>query len=106
MSLYDFFFPEQAAASHLRRLANRQERRDKIQRIESERSEDSRDRIDELERDVGVLSLILASLLETANDNGAISRDAIKQKIEDLDIFDGIRDGKLDASFLRDFVAE
>lgn len=102
MSLFDFFFPEQAAASHLRRMADRQARNDRLNRtIDVGMSSNLEGRIEELERDVGILSLVLASVKEVANENGAVSREEIKQQIDDLDVLDGFKDGKLDAKFLR-----
>ena len=101
MSLYDFFFPDQAAASHLRRMADRQERQARMDRIRNAGNANIEDRIDELESDLGMVTLVLASLLEAANDNGSVSRDQIKQIIDELDVLDGFKDGKLNAAFLR-----
>ena len=36
MSLYDFFFPEQASASHLHRMANQQDRQARMNRIQEQ----------------------------------------------------------------------
>jgi hypothetical protein len=58
-------------------------------------------RVEELEHDVGVVTLALAAILESANENGVISRDEIRTKISELDVLDGFRDGKLDVSVLR-----
>lgn len=101
MSLYDFFFPDQAAASHLRRMANKQEREARLDRIRDQGQANIEYRVDELENDLGIVSLVLASLLEAANDNGSISRDQIKQIIDELDVLDGFKDGRLNAAFLR-----
>jgi hypothetical protein len=101
MSIFDFMFPDQAAASHLRRMADRQARTDRLNLMRQNEQSMLEERINELDCDVGVLALVLASLLETANEKGTISREEIKEKIEELDILDGFRDGKLNASFLR-----
>ena len=101
MSLFDFFFPEQATASHLRRMANRQERQVRVDRIRDEGHSNIESRVGELERDLGIVSLVLASLLEAANDNGSISRDQIKQIIDELDVLDGFKNRQLSAAFLR-----
>jgi len=101
MSLFDFLFPEQAAASHLRRMADRQALDDRRNRIRDRGAENLERRIEDLEHDIGVLSLALAAILETANENGVISRDEIRNKISELDVLDGFRDGKLDVSVLR-----
>ena len=102
MSLFDFFFPEQAAASHLRRMADRQARNDRINQMQRIGPPSNLEqRIEELERDVGILSLVMASVMEVANENGSISREEIKDQIDALDVLDGFKDGKLDARFLR-----
>ena len=101
MSLFDFFFPEHAAASHLRRMADRQARADRRKQYQDARRDSLEERLEELDSDVGMLTLVLASLLETANEKGSISREEIKAKIDELDVLDGFRDGRLNATFLR-----
>ncbi|MFK7768054.1 MAG: hypothetical protein AB8B55_12595 [Mariniblastus sp.] len=106
MSLFEFMFPQQAAASHLRQIANRQKRDDRWNRIRETDQTHLENRVDELEHDMGVVALILASILDTANENGTISRDEIKRKIEELDVLDGFRDGRLHVGFLRKWTEE
>ena len=101
MSLYDFFFPEQASASHLRRMANQQDRQARMNRIQEQSQSNIEDRVTELENDLGMVTLVLASLLEAANNNGAVSREDIKKIIDELDVLDGFRDGRLHPGFLR-----
>ena len=101
MSLYDFFFPEQAAASHLRRMANQQARQARMNRIERQGHSNIEERVTELESDLGMVTLVLAALLEAANDNGSVSREDIKRIVDELDVLDGFKDGKLNAGFLR-----
>ena len=103
MSLFDFLFPQQAAASHLRRMADRQRLDSRIRRIRVSGDENNERRIDELERDVGVLALALAAILDSVNEKGVVSRDEIRNKITELDVLDGFRDGKLDVSILREW---
>ena len=101
MSLYDFFFPEQASASHLRRMANQQDRQARMNRVQEQSQSNIEERITELESDLGMVTLVLASLLEVANENGAVSRKDIKKIIDELDVLDGFRDGRLHPGFLR-----
>ena len=101
MSLYDFFFPEQASASLLRRMANKQNLQARMNRIQEQSQSNIEERVTELESDLGMVTLVLASLLEAANNNGAVSREDIKKIIDELDVFDGFRDGKLHPGFLR-----
>ena len=101
MSLYDFFFPEQASASHLRRMANQQDHQTRMNQIQKQSQSNIEERITELESDLGMVTLVLASLLEVANNNGAVSREDIKKIIDELDVLDGFRDGRLHPGFLR-----
>ncbi len=101
MSLYDFFFPEQASASHLRRMANQQDRQVRMNRIQEQSQYNIEERVTELESDLGMVTLVLASLLEAANNNGAVSREDIKKIIDELDVLDGFKDGRLPPGFLR-----
>ena len=101
MSMYDFFFPGQAAASHLRRMADRQAQEAWIKNNRDASGGNLENRVAELENDLGVVSLVLASLLEVANENGSISKEQIKTTIEEMDVLDGFKDGRLNAAFLR-----
>ena len=95
------FSPIQATASHLRRMADRQERQSRIDRIHDQSQTNIESRVDELENDLGTVSLVLAALIEAANDNGSISREQIKKIIDELDVLDGFKDGRLNSAFLR-----
>jgi len=88
MSLYDFFFPEQASASHLRRMVNQHDRQQRRDRIQEQSQSNIEERLTELESDLGMVTLVLASLLETANNNGAVSREDIKKVIDELDVLE------------------
>ncbi|MEL7499996.1 MAG: hypothetical protein AAFN77_20500 [Planctomycetota bacterium] len=106
MSLFDFFFPQQATASHLRDLKNQQARQARIDRFRENAQENLEQRVEQLERDMGELALVLASLIEVANENDSISREELKQQVDDLDIADGFRDGQLHVRYLRKWTAD
>ena len=108
MSLFDFFFPQQAQAGHLRRLAERQERQARVARIRSQKLEAQEQtqealaaRVDQLEHDLGFVCLVLAGLLEELEDQGGVTRDRIQSAIQVLDSKDGLTDGRLDVNLLR-----
>ncbi len=97
MSLYDFFFPEQAQATHLRRLADSQGRRSRAQPKSSALGR----RVDELEDDIGYLALVLGALLQQVDDKGVVTREDVRATLAELDELDGVKDGKLDVAILR-----
>lgn len=100
MSLFDWFFPEQAQASHLRRLADQQRRGDRARRSSSKRSDR---RLDELEGDLGFVALLLGALLQQLDEKGVLTRADVRSTIEELDGIDGAKDGSLDINVLRGF---
>ena len=98
MSLYDFFFPEQARAQHLRTLTQQGDAsRWNLER----RTGQLDDRIDSLESDLGYVTLVLGSLLESLDEKGVLTRDDVKSVVTKLDAIDGVSDGRLDINFLR-----
>ena len=98
MSLYNFFFPQQAAADHLQKLARTQARTSQ----EGARQAKFQDeRIDELEQDLGYVALILGSLLQKVDEKGVLSREEIRETMASLDEIDGVKDGGLDINILR-----
>jgi hypothetical protein len=60
-----------------------------------------RDRIDELEDDIGRLSLMMHALAEACVRKGVFSREEIASIADELDLLDGQADGKLDPAALR-----
>ena len=105
MSLFDFFFPEQAQATHLRTLAEQQRRNQLLARSKSaqsaRRSDELEQRVSELEHDLGFVTLVLGSILETLENKGTVTREELKNQLDELDSIDGVSDGKLDINILR-----
>lgn len=98
MSLYDFFFPQQAAANYLRSMAKSK----RFREARESRAQASLDKkIESLEADVGYLALVLGALLEKADEKGVLSRDEVRAAIAELDDIDGVEDGRLDVNILR-----
>ena len=68
MSLFDFFFPEEAQASHLRRLADSTTAANTRTRFETARQNraqlSDRKKIEDLEEEVAELTIVIEALLE------------------------------------------
>lgn len=97
MSHDESIFKNREYAAKVRRAAQRRRgRQSAVTNLE--------ERVFSLERDLGFVSLLLAAVLETADDKGSITRDEIKQKAQSLDSVDGFRDGGLDLNILRHMV--
>jgi hypothetical protein len=59
------------------------------------------DEIEQLENDLGRALLLLHSLVETCVRKGVLTRDEIRDVARELDLADGVVDGKVDPSVLR-----
>ena len=103
MALSDFFLSD--GEYHLRELVSlqrQQMRRDRNQERKNSRVEKSVDKkIEQLEHDLGFVSLLLASVMELLNDKGVVKRNDVKEIFKDLDLVDGVKDGKIDINMLR-----
>ncbi len=113
MSLFDLFFPEQSTAMHLRKLALQQVQQqtqhsaaqhDGIVRAQAT-AEALKMRIDDLEADLGFTVLLLAGLLSTLDEKGVLTKQDVKRELQELDLVDGMRDGKLNVRVLRRYLA-
>ena len=98
MGHFEFMFPEQAQAEHLKELA-------RLQQVQLNRSirtrGDSQSRLVDLEADLGYITLILGSILERLDKKGIVTRDEVKSEMSALDEIDGVKNGRLDINFLR-----
>ena len=103
MALSDFFLSD--GEYHLRELVTlqrQQMRRDRNQERRNSRAEKSVEKkIEQLEHDLGFVSLLLASVMELLNDKGVVKRNDVKEIFKDLDLVDGVKDGKIDINMLR-----
>ena len=98
MKLFDFFFPEQAQASHLRRIAEQQsypQRRTRYQAHRSAAQEATIDkRLEALEDEVGFLTLMLESIIRKTEEKGVMTRAELQDIMQEVDAEDGNVDGK------------
>jgi hypothetical protein len=102
MSLFDFFFPDQAQALHLRRLAESTSFSATQARINGSRDLNAqmsmKKRIDELENEVGQLTMIIEALLESISERSILSKEDLARKIGEIDARDGTIDGRITKS--------
>ncbi|MBM3961217.1 MAG: hypothetical protein FJ306_04850 [Planctomycetes bacterium] len=109
MSLFDFFFPDQAQATHLRRIADqsaRSERRRNTASREAKATFDSLQRqVDELRGDIGFTALVLGALVARLDEKGVVTRADLQAAMARLDLTDDLADGTLDVERLKAVVA-
>ena len=101
MSLFDWFFPEQAQASHLRRLTEQNSAQRRQNRRDNAAVRGMEKRIEDLEQDLGFVSLVLASVMAKLDEKGTLSRADVKSAMKDIDEIDGVADGRLDINVLK-----
>ncbi|MCU0718478.1 MAG: hypothetical protein MUC83_02145 [Pirellula sp.] len=108
MSFFDFLFPEQAQAMHLRRLADQQSgsRSNLFASGEgadgnSYRMFELEERLLRLEKDLGFVSLVLGGVLTSIEQKGVATRSDVWDAIRKVDGMDNFQDGKLDIDVLR-----
>ena len=99
MSLFDFFFPEQAQASHLRKLSETNSMANTQARLARARTravaETSAKRVEELEGELAELTIIVEALLEKLSEDGTVTRADLARTVAEIDARDGVIDGKI-----------
>lgn len=105
MSLFDFLFPQQAQASHLRTLADQarsstlHESRDRLReelqrRRQVAAASSERERIARLEAELGRAMLVIEALLTHLERSGQLNREELSAIAQQLDLADGLEDGR------------
>ncbi len=94
MDYFDFFFPEQAQAAHLRRLASRP-----TAVVRSSTDDGQAAEIQSLREDVNFLTLVIAALLRRSTET--MSMADVQDLLTEIDGLDGVADGGLDTGVLR-----
>ena len=100
MNLSDFFYGGYAMA----RIRDVDELRRSQRRSERRRSSNVRTlnkRIEDLEDDLGYITLVLSSMLAMLDEKGTITHQEVQGLMANLDELDGVKDGRLNVDVLR-----
>lgn len=97
MDLFSFFFPEQAVASHLRRIAAQQ----REARYSSSLAIQQNDDISALRGDVRFLTMVLATILKRLSETQTMSLADVQDLLDEVDGLDGVADRGLEPGVLR-----
>ena len=99
MSLYDFFFPQQATAQHLRSIVQHNQFSNAVNRVNQARAirkgQVSKERVEELEDEIAQLTIVMEALLEVLGDSNAITMEMVARKISEIDARDGVIDCRI-----------
>ncbi len=101
MALFEFFYPEQAQAGYMREMASSMRTSTRRAGHSRKRVSDVEKRVAELEDDLDFLSLITLTLFSTLHEKGLVDRNSLLKKIDDIDMFDGRKDGKVEPEVFR-----
>jgi len=96
LDLFDFFFPEQAQATHLRKLAKQRSFMPRTVLGSDHSSE-----IKALQDDVKFLTLVIMALLRRFSETEMASLADVQDLLDEIDGLDGVADGGLDPGVLR-----
>ena len=97
VDFFDFFFPEQAQATHLRDIA----RSSKMSRRASTRVSGKLNELSELQEDVKFLTLVVAALVKRLTETETLNLVDLQDLIDEIDQLDGELDGSLEPGVLR-----
>lgn len=99
MKLFDFFFPEEAQAAHLRRIADQQSfagrRANYEDRARARRHAEIDERFASIERELEFHTLMLEAIVRKADEKGVVTREELKALMKSIDLEDGRADGKM-----------
>ena len=102
MSLYQFFFPEQAQFEELRELSEKGRYSDLRPPLDPlATSVDQNQNLVEWENnDIGILALVCESLIRMGERKGHFTRQEVLAVMNEVDIEDGTKDGKFKPSLV------
>ena len=101
MDMFDFFFPEQAEATHLRRISSSLSRSQNSTRAMANTARRAADDVADLRSDVAFLTLVLAAILKRLTEKETMSLADVSDLLIDIDGLDGLPDGGLNPGVLR-----
>lgn len=95
MDLFDFFYPQQAQASYLRKIASRAASPTTVV------TGPAHDEIADLKTDVHFLTLVVTGILKRLAETETLSLSDVGDLFDEIDALDGTADGGLEPGVLR-----
>ena len=97
MDFFDFFFPEQAQATHLRNIA----RSSNLSTRNSSRVSGQLSDLTELREDMKFLTLVVAAIIKRLSETETMNLSDLQDLLDEIDQLDGVVDGNLEPGVLR-----
>lgn len=108
MGLYEYFYTHKATAQNARNIAaiiganaRRASRSGRKLKELQEVVKHFEDVVMQLEEDLDFTILIVLTLYATLHEKGLITRDSLLKRVEEIDLYDGKKDGKVSPEALR-----
>lgn len=95
MGLFELFFPQWAAAENTREISSQLRAQQFRHSFELSKTELQERQIKELQDEISSLYLVNYSLIELLQEKKIINTDEMNQKINEIDLRDGKKDGKV-----------
>lgn len=97
MDFFDFLFPEQAQASHLRKIAAR----GNLASYAAANTAAHADEISALRTDIAFLTMVVTVILKRLAETKSLSLADVQDLLDEVDGLDGMADGGLNPGVLR-----
>ena len=101
MDMFDFFFPEQAEATHLRHISRSLAGSRAASNSAAASARRNETELDDLQSDVRFLSLVIAAILKRLAEQETMSLGDVSDLLGEIDGLDGLPDRGLDPGVLR-----
>ncbi|HAY80713.1 MAG TPA: hypothetical protein DCY79_12975, partial [Planctomycetaceae bacterium] len=101
MDLFDFMFPEQAEASHLRSISRSLRTQTVAASGTRARIEQTQSSVEGLREDVHFLNMVVMAIIKRLTEKETMNMADISDILEQIDHLDGVQDGGLDINSMR-----
>lgn len=101
MDLFDFMFPEQAEASHLRSISRHLRTQNISASGTRSRLEATNNSVESLREDVRFLNMVVMAIIKRLTENETMNMADISDILEQIDHLDGVQDDGLDINAMR-----
>jgi hypothetical protein len=101
VDLFDFMFPEQAEASHLRSISRSLRTQTVAASGTRARIEQTQSSVEGLREDVHFLNMVVMAIIKRLTEKETMNMADISDILEQIDHLDGVQDGGLDINSMR-----
>ncbi len=101
MSLFEYIFADEIKLQQLRDISKTLKNQQIFERGREKRLKKEQEKSDEINDDIGLLSLLMITVIKKLIDKGVITEQELLGELLEIDQLDGLKDGQLDINVLR-----